>query len=85
MAEELALSSKFERLSWRKAAAFDASRLPDPQGRRQLMKIVQASRAALPDDKFSEVRHSFINVTRTRHTPCLLVENLQRYTTIIGY
>ncbi|KAI5630994.1 angiotensin-converting enzyme domain-containing protein [Phthorimaea operculella] len=56
MLEELALSSKFERLSWRKAAAFDGSRLPDHQGRRQLMKVVQASRAALPDDKFSELQ-----------------------------
>lgn len=55
MAEELALSSKFERLSWRKAAAFDSSRVSDPQSRRQLMRIVQASRAALNDEKFSEV------------------------------
>lgn len=55
MLEELALSSKFERLSWRKAAAYDATRLSDPQGRRQLMKIVMGSRAALPDDKYSEV------------------------------
>ncbi|CAG9794149.1 unnamed protein product [Diatraea saccharalis] len=55
MLDELTISSKFERLSWRKAAAYDASRLPDPQGRRQLMKVVQASRAALPDDKFEEI------------------------------
>ncbi|CAH1642884.1 unnamed protein product [Spodoptera littoralis] len=56
MLEELALSSKFEKLSWRKAAAFDSSRLSDPEGRRQLMKIVLSSRAALPDDKFSELQ-----------------------------
>ncbi|CAG5056266.1 unnamed protein product [Parnassius apollo] len=56
MTEELALSSKFERLSWRKAAAFDISRVPDPQARRQLMKIVQSSRAALPEDKFAELQ-----------------------------
>ncbi|XP_048002165.1 angiotensin-converting enzyme-like [Leguminivora glycinivorella] len=56
MLEELAISSKFERLSWRKAAAFDGSRLPDAQGRRQLAKIVQGSRAALPDDKFAEIQ-----------------------------
>ncbi|XP_049882463.1 angiotensin-converting enzyme-like [Pectinophora gossypiella] len=56
MMEELALSSKFERLSWRKAAAYDASRLPEAQGRRQLMRIVQGSRAALPDEKFSELQ-----------------------------
>ncbi|XP_053621557.1 angiotensin-converting enzyme-like isoform X2 [Plodia interpunctella] len=56
MLEELTLSSKFERLSWRKAAAYDASRLPDHQSRRQLMKIVQSSRAALPDDKFTEIQ-----------------------------
>lgn len=31
MTEELGLSSKFERLSWRKAAAFDSTRLSDPQ------------------------------------------------------
>lgn len=59
MLEELALSSKFERLSWRKAAVFDGSRLSDPQGRRQLMKVVQSSRAALPDDKFNEVSHRY--------------------------
>ncbi|GBP34319.1 Angiotensin-converting enzyme [Eumeta japonica] len=56
MLEEIALSNKFERLSWRKAAAFDSSRLPDPNNRRQLAKIVQASRAALPDDKYAEIQ-----------------------------
>ncbi|XP_068622266.1 angiotensin-converting enzyme-like [Battus philenor] len=56
MTEQLALSSKFERLSWRKAAAFDSSRLHDPQARRKLMKIVQSSRAALPEDKFNELQ-----------------------------
>ncbi|KAJ0170359.1 hypothetical protein K1T71_014287 [Dendrolimus kikuchii] len=56
MAEELALSSKFERLSWRKAAAYDVSRVSDPQGRRQLHKIVMNSRASLPDDRYSEVQ-----------------------------
>ncbi|KAI8441260.1 hypothetical protein MSG28_014901 [Choristoneura fumiferana] len=56
MLEELAISSKFERLSWRKAAAYDSSRLPDAEGRRQLQKIVQNSRAALPDDKFAEIQ-----------------------------
>ncbi|KAL0809525.1 hypothetical protein ABMA28_011062 [Loxostege sticticalis] len=56
MLEELTLSSKFERLSWRKAAAYDSSRLPDPQSRRQLTRLVQASRAALPDDKFAEIQ-----------------------------
>lgn len=62
MTEELALSSKFERLSWRKAAAYDSSRLSDPQSRRQMMKIVQGSRSALPDDKFAEVK-KFITYT----------------------
>ncbi|XP_075988484.1 angiotensin-converting enzyme-like isoform X2 [Anticarsia gemmatalis] len=56
MLEELALSSKFERLSWRKAAAYDSSRIQDPQGRRQMMKIVQGSRSALPDDKYAELQ-----------------------------
>lgn len=55
MLEELALNSKFEKLSWRKAAVFDSSRISDAQGRRQLARIVQASRSALPDEKFSEV------------------------------
>lgn len=55
MMDELALSSKFERLSWRKAVAYDASRVSDPLARRQLTKILQSSRASLPDDKFSEV------------------------------
>ncbi|XP_061381420.1 angiotensin-converting enzyme-like [Danaus plexippus] len=56
MLEELALSSKFEKLSWRKAAAYDGSRLSDPQSRRQLSRIIQNSRAALSDDKFSEIQ-----------------------------
>ncbi|XP_045508385.1 angiotensin-converting enzyme-like isoform X2 [Colias croceus] len=56
MLEELGISSKFERLSWRKAAAYDATRVSDPLGRRQLMKIIQSSRAALPDDKFIELQ-----------------------------
>ncbi|CAH2237878.1 angiotensin-converting enzyme-like [Pararge aegeria] len=56
MLEELALSSKFEKLSWRKAAVYDASRLSDPQGRKQLTRIVQASRASLSDEKFSEIQ-----------------------------
>ncbi|XP_048477778.1 angiotensin-converting enzyme [Plutella xylostella] len=55
MLEELALNSKFERLSWRKAAAYDATRVSDVQSRRQLVKIVQGSRAALPEDKFNEI------------------------------
>nr|XP_026490653.1 angiotensin-converting enzyme-like [Vanessa tameamea] len=55
MLEELALSSKFEKLSWRKAAAYDASRLSDPQSRRQLSKIIQASRSSLSDEKFTEI------------------------------
>lgn len=59
MVEELTISSKFERLSWRKAAAFDSSRLSDHQSRRQLTKIVQSSRAALSDEKFTEVTDSF--------------------------
>ncbi|XP_041983262.1 angiotensin-converting enzyme-like [Aricia agestis] len=56
MLEELGLSAKFERLSWRKAAAYDVSRLPDPQDRRQLARIIQSSRAGLPDDKFAEIQ-----------------------------
>ncbi|XP_028043031.1 angiotensin-converting enzyme-like [Bombyx mandarina] len=56
MMDELALSSKFERLSWRKAVAYDASRVSDPLARRQLTKILQSSRASLPDDKFSELQ-----------------------------
>ncbi|KAG6444329.1 angiotensin-converting enzyme isoform X2 [Manduca sexta] len=56
MVEELAISSKFERLSWRKAAAFDSTRLSDHQSRRQLAKIVQSSRAALSDEKFTELQ-----------------------------
>ncbi|CAH0717042.1 unnamed protein product, partial [Brenthis ino] len=56
MLEELALNSKFEKLSWKKAAAYDGSRLSEPQGRRQLARIVQASRAALSDEKFTEIQ-----------------------------
>ncbi|XP_047513996.1 angiotensin-converting enzyme-like [Pieris napi] len=56
MLEELGINSKFERLSWRKAAAYDASRVSDPQSRRQLVKILQGSRSALPDEQFSEIQ-----------------------------
>ncbi|XP_050669204.1 angiotensin-converting enzyme-like isoform X2 [Leptidea sinapis] len=56
MLEELSLSSKFDRLSWRKAVVYDISRVPDPQARRQLMKIVRSSRAVLPEDKYLELQ-----------------------------
>ncbi|CAB3241567.1 unnamed protein product [Arctia plantaginis] len=79
MTEELALSSKFERLSWRKAAAYDSSRLSDPQSRRQMMKIVQGSRSALPDDKFSELQQIITEMKEIYNTAKICPYNQKPY------
>lgn len=55
MIEHQTLKSKFDRVSWRKAATFEWSRLPDAQARRQLRLLVTEGRAGLSEDKYNEV------------------------------
>lgn len=55
MIEEQTLKSKFDRISWRKAASFEWSRLPDPLARRQLRMLITEGRAGLSDEKYNEV------------------------------
>jgi peptidyl-dipeptidase A len=50
------LSVKFHRLSWRRATSYTWTRLPDPIVRRQLHTLAIEGRAALPEEKFNEVK-----------------------------
>ncbi|KAK6620053.1 hypothetical protein RUM43_011874 [Polyplax serrata] len=56
MLTEQSLYDKFQRLSWRKAATFAWSRLPDPDVRRQMKKLTTEGRLALHDDQFKELK-----------------------------
>lgn len=60
MIEEQTLKAKFDKLSWKKAASFDWTRLPDPMVRRQLKFLLTNSRASLTDAKYNEVYLSVI-------------------------
>lgn len=55
MKEQQNLASKFECLSWRRAARFDTSRILDPNIRRQLGRILEQGKCGLGDDKYLEV------------------------------
>jgi peptidyl-dipeptidase A len=55
MREQQSLAAKFECLSWRRAAAFDSSKILDANIRRQLGRIVQQGRCGLDDRKYQEV------------------------------
>lgn len=55
MREQQNLASKFECLSWRRAASFDSSTIVDTGIRRQLGRIVEPGRCGLGDDKYAEV------------------------------
>ncbi|XP_055595323.1 angiotensin-converting enzyme-like [Uranotaenia lowii] len=57
MREQQNLASKFECLSWRRAASFDSSTIVDSSIRRQLGQIVQPGRCGLGDDKNAEITH----------------------------
>jgi len=52
---EQALSAKFHRSSWRRATSYTWTRLPDPVVRRQFHMLAIEGRAALPEEKFTEV------------------------------
>lgn len=47
--------ARFDKLSWRKAIAFDWPGLSDAAVRRQLKMLITSTRASLPDDKYNEV------------------------------
>ncbi|XP_065090381.1 angiotensin-converting enzyme-like [Ochlerotatus camptorhynchus] len=57
MREQQNLASKFECLSWRRAASFDSSTIVDSGIRRQLGRIVQPGRCGLGEDKYAEITH----------------------------
>ncbi|XP_049820777.1 angiotensin-converting enzyme-like isoform X2 [Aethina tumida] len=57
MIDEQTRKAKFDKISWRKAAEFDWTRLPDPMARRQLRMLMSNSRASLSDDKYNEIYH----------------------------
>ncbi|XP_058815382.1 angiotensin-converting enzyme-like isoform X2 [Topomyia yanbarensis] len=57
MREQQNLVSKFECLSWRRAASFDSSTIVDSSIRRQLGRIVQPGRCGLGEDKYAEITH----------------------------
>lgn len=57
--EEQALSAKFHRLSWRRATSYTWTRLPDPVVRRQFHMLAIEGRAALPEEKFTEVSSGY--------------------------
>ncbi|XP_001648845.2 angiotensin-converting enzyme isoform X2 [Aedes aegypti] len=57
MREQQSLASKFECLSWRRAATFDSSTIVDSGIRRQLGRIVQPGRCGLGEDKYAELVH----------------------------
>lgn len=57
MAEQQAVADKFECLSWRRAASFDASRQSDANVRRQLQRIHRQGKCGLGDDKYAEYQH----------------------------
>jgi peptidyl-dipeptidase A len=53
---EQALSAKFHRSSWRRATSYTWTRLPDPVVRRQFHMLAIEGRAALPEEKFTELQ-----------------------------
>ncbi|XP_050500285.1 angiotensin-converting enzyme-like [Diabrotica virgifera virgifera] len=57
MIEEQTLKAKFDKLVWKRAAAFDWTHINDPDTRRQLKMLTTNTRASLPDDKYNEIYH----------------------------
>ncbi|KFB45637.1 AGAP007982-PA-like protein [Anopheles sinensis] len=56
MREQQNLASKFECISWRRAVAFDSTRIVDTSIRRQLGRIVQQGRCGLGEDGYGELQ-----------------------------
>lgn len=55
MREQQSLATKFECISWKRAAQFDAHHIPDRSAKRQLNRIVRQGRCGLGDEKYLEV------------------------------
>lgn len=48
--------AKFDKLTWRKAVAFDWPEIPDPQLKREFKMLITNGRSSLPDEKYNEVK-----------------------------
>lgn len=57
MSEQQTVADKFECLSWRRAASYDAARQPDANVRRQLQRIHRQGKCGLGDEKYAEYQH----------------------------
>lgn len=55
MIDEQTHKAKFDKLSWKRAIAFDWTSLQDSMARRQLKFLVTSGRASLSDEKYNEV------------------------------
>lgn len=55
MREQQSLATKFECVSWKKAHAYDVSKIFDTNIRRQLRRISSQGRCGLDDDKHREI------------------------------
>lgn len=63
ISEQQSIASKFECLSWRRAASYDVHRLVDTSTKRQLEKILRHGKCGLDEDKHQELTH-LINVMK---------------------
>lgn len=55
MIEEQMHKEKFDKVSWKRAIAFDWTALSDPMAKRHLKLLVTKGRASLSDEKYNEV------------------------------
>lgn len=78
MIEEQVHKAKFDKLSWKRAVAFDWLNLPSLAAKRQFRMLIIKGRASLPDDKQNEVRSTLSTVTVIYCCP-LLNFDLQIY------
>lgn len=69
---EQTLYDKFQKLSRRKATEFAWTKLPDPDVRRQMKKLITQGRFSLHDDQFNEVKEKkFMRDQRSLQTTIL--------------
>lgn len=57
MKEQQSIATKFECLSWKRAASIDTHRLTDTATKRQLERILREGRCGLDDEKYQEITH----------------------------
>lgn len=55
--EQQSVATKFECLSWRRAAGFANSHIADTNVRRQLQRIVKQGKCGLTDEKYAEINN----------------------------